>query len=342
MRNKIMVALVVPVLMGFTLCSPAVAEGSYTVTVVQGLQNSGRRALDNSAEIVGQIYTQTGDYNAYCWKDGTLTALGHLPGDGFSGAYSINTHGQIVGESYGYTNMTDQPVLWNHGVIQPLGLLDGYLYGAADAINDLGQAAGGCTNDFYFSTTEATLWKDGKIEDLEPLAGDPGSFATALNNWGVVIGLSQSTRTRGVFWIGHKAIELAGLGGGDTEPNSINDWGHIVGRSLSADGNQYATFWDFWKKGKLSLLPGLPGATFSNAENINQEDVIVGYSGPDAADEHAVVWKQGRVFDLNALIPAGSGWVLQQAVTINGHDQIFGFGLLNGVPSAFLLTPDKS
>ncbi len=336
MNTRIVTTFIAYAFAGVIAFTPAWAQRTYSIAPVQGLQSSGRRALNNHGEITGQIYTQTGDYNAYSWSGGALNALGQLPGDDFSGAYSINEHDQIVGESYGYTSMTDQPVLWNHGVIQPLGLLPGYAYGAADAINYFGQAAGACTNDFYFSTTEATLWKNGKIFDLAPLPGDASSFATALNNFGLVVGYSSSDQTRAVVWKDRKPTELPGLGGGYTGAESVNDWGHVVGESVGTDGNQYAVF---WKDGKLGTFVGLPGATLSGTGSINEEDLVVGYSGPDGADLHAVLWYQGHIYDLNALIPAGSGWVLQDAVTINDRSQIFGFGLLNGAPSAFLLTP---
>ena len=44
--------------------------------------------------------------------------------------------------------------------------------------------------------------------------------------------------------------------------------------------------------------------------------------------------------DLNALLPAGSGWVLSEARAINAKGQIAGNGTLHGRPHAFLLTPD--
>ena len=36
----------------------------------------------------------------------------------------------------------------------------------------------------------------------------------------------------------------------------------------------------------------------------------------------AVLWKDGLVTDLNTLLPTNSGWVLQDTVAINDHDQI--------------------
>jgi probable HAF family extracellular repeat protein len=43
--------------------------------------------------------------------------------------------------------------------------------------------------------------------------------------------------------------------------------------------------------------------------------------------------------DLNSLIPAGSGWVLDGATAVNDAGQIAGYGTINGAAHAFLLTP---
>ncbi|MFZ0279277.1 MAG: hypothetical protein WA254_02780 [Candidatus Sulfotelmatobacter sp.] len=43
--------------------------------------------------------------------------------------------------------------------------------------------------------------------------------------------------------------------------------------------------------------------------------------------------------DLNTLISASSGWVLNSATDINVWGQIVGEGTLNGAPHGFLLTP---
>jgi probable HAF family extracellular repeat protein len=316
---------------------PVMAQKSYNVTAVQGLQNAGRKTLNNRGAVAGLLFNANGDYNAYAWYQDLLTPLPALPGDEFSGAYSQNDRGQIVGESYGYANMTDRPVLWEHGTVAFLGLLPGYLYGAADGINDAGQIVGACATDFFFSLQEATLWDHGAVLDLKPLAGDDQSFATAINIQAQVIGFSGPLgASRGVTWMNGVASELGGLGGGNTLPEGLNQKGLIVGTSLSSDGNQYPVY---WQNGALGVLAVLPGATFSIAEGINNAGQMVGRSGVSASQVRAVLWEDGQVYDLNALVPAGSGWVLTKAITINERGQIFGFGVLNGLGSAFLLTP---
>ena len=46
------------------------------------------------------------------------------------------------------------------------------------------------------------------------------------------------------------------------------------------------------------------------------------------------------MYDLNDLLPAGSGWDIQKATAINNGGQIVGYGYINGQGHAFLMTPD--
>ena len=51
-----------------------------------------------------------------------------------------------------------------------------------------------------------------------------------------------------------------------------------------------------------------------------------------------MIYQKGVLTDLNSLIPAGSGWVLNEARSISESGQIAGSGVLNGQERAFLLT----
>jgi probable HAF family extracellular repeat protein len=62
------------------------------------------------------------------------------------------------------------------------------------------------------------------------------------------------------------------------------------------------------------------------------------YYGPNRF--HPFVWSPSTgMLDLNNLIPANSGWLLQFANAINDQGQIVGQGTFNGQSEAFLLTP---
>ncbi len=99
----------------------------------------------------------------------------------------------------------------------------------------------------------------------------------------------------------------------------------------------------------ISNLGTLPGNACSAADAINSKGQVVGGSGfflpdffPGCTDtvEHAFVWENGTMVDLNAFVPPGSDLTLNEAVFINDRGEISGFGTLpNGDTHAFLLIP---
>jgi probable HAF family extracellular repeat protein len=67
---------------------------------------------------------------------------------------------------------------------------------------------------------------------------------------------------------------------------------------------------------------------------------VVGSSNTSGdAASHAFLYSGSKMYDLNDLIPAGSGWELIEAAGINDAGQIAGVGSHNGNSRAFLLTP---
>jgi probable HAF family extracellular repeat protein len=56
---------------------------------------------------------------------------------------------------------------------------------------------------------------------------------------------------------------------------------------------------------------------------------------------HAFIYTNGKMTDLNTLIPANSGWELDTASAINDNGWIVGQGSINGQYHGFLLTPIK-
>jgi len=107
-------------------------------------------SVNDTGEIVGRADLQGSEiHHAFLWKHGTMTDLGIPPGGGpCSTAYSINSKGQIVGDS-GICNVGGPPFLWEHGVIYNLN--DLVLPGSdltlvdVDTINDRSEIA--CTGE---------------------------------------------------------------------------------------------------------------------------------------------------------------------------------------------------
>jgi probable HAF family extracellular repeat protein len=72
---------------------------------------------------------------------------------------------------------------------------------------------------------------------------------------------------------------------------------------------------------------------------VNASGQVVGTSSPAVSGfNHAFLWQNGTLTDLNDLLPSGSGWVLTTAYALNNSGVIVGDGLFNGAPRAFRLT----
>jgi probable HAF family extracellular repeat protein len=235
------------------------------------------------------------------------TLIGPGPG-GYSLAYAVNVHGQAVGVS----EISGSFLLWParafrtaanqkiNSTTDKLGTLGGS-YSEARDINSSGQVVGSAY-----------------------LAGDAAyhAFRTAAN-----------------AAINGGTDDLGTLGGTKSAAVSINDVGQVAGSSqVAGDGAWRA----FRVAANTAITPtdqlDTLGGTDSWATAINSSGAVVGRSLLPDGTQHAFLCDGTTMWDLNDLIPAGSGWVLTEANSINDSYQIAGTGLLAGVKHAYLLT----
>jgi probable HAF family extracellular repeat protein len=138
------------------------------------------------------------------------------------------------------------------------------------------------------------------------------------------------------------AIDLGSLGGPISGASAINNRGDVSGTSTTADGSTRPFLWTPESRTLLELVPpaGFPTAINGCCKTINDRREIVGFLfNPDFTQQHAFLWKNGVMVDLNDLIAQDSQWILQMAAGINDSGQIAGQGLINGETHAFLATP---
>ena len=265
-------------------------------------------AINDSGQVVGRLYTNNEEHG-FLYSDGAWTDLGTLLGNGAYGQANldlqiagINDFGQIVGS----VNDASVGFIYSEGAgttyLYPL-LADNVVIDSADAINDSGQVAVDATLDVNGTATQTNhifLYNDGAWTDLgTPLPGYQFSY-----------------------------------------PVAINDSGDVVGDTALGRDDPYATTAFLYTKATgMVSLGTLPGGGSSNAYGVNNSGQVVGASSMSNGPGHAFLYseKTGMV-DLNSLLPANSGWVLESAVGINNHGQIVGNGIdPRGAQAGFVL-----
>jgi len=112
-------------------------------------------------------------------------------------------------------------------------------------------------------------------------------------------------------------IEVPGLGGVVDQPLGMNDLGHIVGESVPKNGQLFHPF--FWD-GNKSVDLGTFGGEFGAANDVNNQDWVVGNADQQGNGNGAFLWKNG-----GDLIDLGNfGNANATARGINSHNQIVG------------------
>ena len=103
--------------------------------------------INNLDEIVGAATFPTQPYDAYLWRKGNATDVGHLDGDCSSEAWALNGQSQVVGNSFGCGAIFQHHAfLWENGSLVdlnsliPLGSSLELVF--ANSINDRGEIAG--------------------------------------------------------------------------------------------------------------------------------------------------------------------------------------------------------
>jgi probable HAF family extracellular repeat protein len=324
-----------------TAASSLCAAQTFTITdlgVVSGDDYSVARAINATGEVAGSVGSDrnaTSDVSLY--SAGQMTSLGTLGGTSGIGN-GINASAQVAGYST-RADGTYHAFTTINGTLTDIGDLGG---GSAVAygINDAGQVVGSAvTAD---GSNHPFLYSNGQMTDLGTLGSPSGTdfwnSAQGVNEAGVVVGTSYtaSGNFRGFIWSNGKMTPLGTLGGQWSEGYAINNKGQTTGIAYTKGNLEAHAF--LQSGNKVTDLGSLAGPLFASwGFAINDSGVVVGQADfPD--NYHAFVYSGGRMKDLNKLIPAGSGWMLQEAYGINNAGQIVGTGMHNGQEHGFLLT----
>ena len=268
--------------------------------------------------------------HAFVWSNGTMTDLGSLGGL-YSQGVAINGSGEVVGESATKSSGPFERFLWNGHSMKALSAPT-TVYG----INDSGQIVGQCFDAVFIQTT-ACVVSNGTITNLPESNPNieclyintiPPNIpaAVAINNNGQILGnCFESSGGLAIVWTNDTPTVLPTLGGVASSGTAISSNGQVVGTSQTSTGAEDGFL---WSNGTMTDL----GSNFSPAA-VNDSGVIVGGQ---------FVYSNGTLQNLNNLIPAGSGYQIQNATGINDNGQIVANATASGNPyqqHALLLTP---
>lgn len=301
------------------------AAGYYVTDLGAGNQPA---AINSSGEIAGGNISSS--IPQAFWYDGTVHYL-TSPGDtGLNGgaALGINDLGQVVGytEQMLGTDTESQAFLYD-GTMHLLAPMNSQ----ANAINNNGQIVG--------RTASGPFLYDGSLHDLTPVLGFIAN-PHAINDNGQFVGYwAAGTTVHGFISNGTTATDLGTLGGATSFAFGVNASGKVVGDSYVSSSSGAIN--PFVYDGTMHDL-GTFGGTQGIGYGINDKGQIVGESrvSPSSTLTHAFLYQGGHLIDLNSLISATLGWVMNSAYAINKSGQIVGLGTLNGqTKEGFLLTP---
>ncbi len=314
---------------------------TYTVTDLGTLGGNATvaHAINSLGQVTGSSNLNTTTAHAFLYSGGTINDIGSLGGSSALGL-GINASGQVAG----YSTQADgsyRGFVFSNGTMTAIPPLSGD-YGTAYAINDFGQVVGNSVNSSGIPA--GFLFSNGVLTDLGNLGGVDGTTASAINNRGQIVGYSYNAHGDflAFLWKNGSMRSLGTLGGPWSQAYAINNTGQVTGTSyLNGTLNGPHAF--LFRNGKMTNLDKRTGLFQSWGFGINSAGIVVGRmqvkGGGGFVNFHAFAFINGKMTDLNQLIPAGSGWVLDEAYSINDAGQMVGYGEHNQQTRGFLLTP---
>jgi probable HAF family extracellular repeat protein len=347
----------------------SVSNSEYRLRVLEpvtGTTATGTTINDRGV-VAGYSSAEGGTLHATVWRrNGTAADLGTLGGPESSSAVlwpNKNNRGVVVGisqtdrvdpnkepwscsaflpERLGYACVG---FVWRDGAMTALPTLGG-THGFAAAVNNRDQIVGwaenrvvddSCTSGQVLQFRAVRWDRAGAVTtELVPLAGDRVSAATAVNDRGLVVGISGScdqavgrlSARSAVVWDREVPRRLPDLGGiAWNTPMAVNRSGDAAGfvNRSAADGTNFRPVPVWWTAlGRLHRLDTPAGYPFGQALGINDRGEIVGVAlTEDRRGCTAVLWRNGRPVVLQDVTP-DARLRLCSANDINERGQITG------------------
>jgi probable HAF family extracellular repeat protein len=298
--------------------------------------------LNDNAQVVGgaDFAASHGHIHAVIWEPGKPPRdLGTLDGGG-SMATRISTGGQIVGRS-SQSGSSIHAVVFGDGQPRDIGTLSGstsMAFGIDDAghfIVTTDSVSGAFRSYLLGGASSAATHGLGGAQDLGILPGCRDTMANDLAANGEVVGTADNADGKSLAFSWTNGL-LAPLppptGCTNSYASAVNKQGMVAGSASDGPVKFHAVV---WTAARPSELPASEGKD-SSALAINDAGDVVGQ-----CNNHACLWRRGKLFDLNNMIGKHGTTVLHEAVAINNHGQIACNGSVNKQIHAYLLTPSR-
>ncbi|GFE57670.1 hypothetical protein [Geobacter sp. AOG1] len=294
-------------------------------------------AINNKGQVVGYKTTDDGHKHAFLYENQLLTDLGTFGGTD-SEALGINESGYIVG-NYSNNDYKQAFQLYN-AQFTDLFIAAGMI--EATGINDHNVIIGSIANVPDMGENHVILYDNGSVTDLSAEGERQGI---------VYPGIKGSPR--GINNLGQAILFQVPCGSWECEHSylysqgtftrlfpfnatDINDVGQVVGSGIVAwvhiDGFIY-------QEGEMTRINDF-GGSYNYPTALNNLGQVIGTAqSPLDFILHPYIYYNGIMTDLNTLLPASSGWNIEEVRDINDKGQIIGSGLLNGERHAFIFSP---
>ena len=201
----------------------------------------------------------------------------------------------------------------------------------------------------------AFLWRNGVTTDLGALPGNNGgnsSYGFAINNGGLVVGISENgttdpatgfPSTSPVAWLNGHIFNLGGFGGAQGAAYMVNNRGQIVGVSTNTTPDPYAFSPYFpsttqarafvWERGRMRDI-GTLGGPDASPMTMSDSGLVVGQSwtsftpNPDTGypTPDPFLWDGRKMIDLGNLGGTLGGW----PTWVNNQGQVVGASYIPG------------
>jgi len=243
-------------------------------------------------------------------------------------ATAISDTGWITGGAKLASGVNHAIRMMRGGPAQDLGSLPGLGYSSAYAINNNGDVAGvsAVASNLFGSSAQPWIYRAGAFTDLDPMNRGVYAAATAINDAGVVVGSNSFLGAGSVEsfkWSSGAPVNLPDFAGDICRISygmGVNAFGTAVGYSAAPGvcGDNRAVIYP--ASGGIRDL-GTLGGVNAQAQAINSNGDVVGFSELASGQNRATLWSGGAIHNLGTL--AGASF----ALSINDDGIVCGYFL---------------